>query len=465
MYLDKSLPIKLFRSASFVLLLALLLNACADAGTNVQQATAQKTTPAKGPLQLYDRHGELICQMSNASQPANCLGDNAAHNRLTTDFISYAVSELANDLHSSPAKLSDSGLHVSTTLDLALQGQIQQKARSYIESMKAAHNMSNAAVVALNYHDGSILSLFGSLDGQLNVATQDPRQPGSVFKPFVYATAFDQGTSPGEVTYDGPIAVGTPAYSPMNYDHKYHGYISYRTALQNSFNIPAVKLLAKIGIAPVVKKVEALGLKEHFDSPGYSMALGTYELSLLDTTNAYGTIANGGIAIPPHAIDTVTTADGHTVYQAHPQGMRALSPEAAFMMTDVLSDNRARAYEFGSCSPLLLYSTTVDQCNAGNPGAVRPAAATSGIMDTFRDTWTVGYTSDFVVGAWTGNSNTSMMYNINSLDGAATIWHGAMLLAESGAPIKQFPGPPSDVVKKTVSYPELTTSDWYLAGK
>ena len=131
------------------------------------------------------------------------------------------------------------------------------------------------------------------------------------------------------------------------------------------------------------------------------------------------------------------------------------------MLTDVLSDNAARVPEFGACSPLLLYTNTQAQCNAGNPGTVRPAAVHGGMTDTFRDTFTIGYTNDLVVGAWAGNSNNQTMLNITGLDGAAQIWHDTMLLAEGQKPITPFPGPPAGMVKKTVNYPHLTTTDWY----
>jgi len=444
-----------------------LFSACSGGNPN------PGATQAKGAIQLFDLHGKLICQIHGKDPRLDCFNNNAAQSAVAFQFIDYAVSELASDLHTSVANLPASALTVATTLDLGLQQQVLQKTKQYIDTMAPTHNMRNAAVVIIDYHNGAIRSLLGSLDGPtdnnpLDVVTgkQQKRQVGSVFKPFIYATAFDAGISPGEVVYDGPFSVATAAgpYTPQNYDSRFHGYMSYRTALQNNFNIPALKLFVKTGFAPVEKTVGDLGIKDLGPQSqlGYSMPFGPIGIPLLDATVAYGTMANGGIHIPPHAIETISDPDGHVVYASQPQGTRALSPQAAFMMTDVMSDDNARRYEYGQCSPLLLYSNTEEQCKAGNPGIVRPAAAHVGTIETFRDTMTIGYTTDLVTGVWAGNNNYDLMANITGSDGAARIWHDTMLLAEGNAPVQPFPGPPPGVVKKTVSYPNLTTTDWYM---
>lgn len=283
----------------------------------------------------------------------------------------------------------------------------------------------------------------------------------------MYATAFEQGISPGEVVYDAPFSVGqgSQAYSPVNYDRRFHGYMSYRHALQNVSNIPALKLYVKTGFDALRKNVIAMGIKpaDIGTSGYYSLPFGPINFPLLDETVAYGTMANGGVHVPPHAIDKISTADTHVIFGRVPQGTQALSPQTAFMMTDVMSDNAARYYEFGSCSPLLLYTTTQEQCRAGNPGMVRSAAVYGRMNETCRDTTTIGYTTDLVVGAWSGNNTADPMINITGMDGATRIWHDTVLLAEGQKPITPFPGPPAGVVKKTISYPNLTTTDWYLA--
>lgn len=443
-----------------LLLLACTLSACT-------RGSVAANPPSKGPIRLYDVHGTLICQLHGQNPQLDCQANNSASRQVAFQFINYALNELASDLHVNVANLPSSALNVSTTLDLNLQKQVLQKARQYIATMATIHHMTNAAVVILDYHNGAILSLLGSLDStsSFNVVTQQSRQPSSIFKPFVYATAFEQGISPGEVLYDGPFSVGTPPYSPFNFDQKFHGYMSYRSALQNNYNIPALKTYVKTGFAALKKNVLAMGLtpQDIGTAGNYSISLGTNEVPLLDATVAYGTMANGGIHVPPHTIEKISTSDNQIIYTAKPQGTQAIRPQTAFMMTDIMSDENARTHDLGACSPLELYTTTQAQCLAGNPGTVRPAAAHSGMVADFRDTLAVGYTPDLIVGSWAGNSDDSPMSEITGLDGASYIWHDSMLLAEAGKPLQQFPAPPPGVVKKTVAYPHLTTTDWYRA--
>ena len=192
------------------------------------------------------------------------------------------------------------------------------------------------------------------------------------------------------------------------------------------------------------------------------MVLGTLGVHLLDQTSAYGVFANGGVRVPAHAIDTVTDTQGRVIYHFAPTGKRIISKQVAFMMTNVLSDNKSRLFEFFDCNVLQLYPNSRQQCSAGNRGIVRPAAAKTGTSSDFKDNWTVGYTTDYVMGVWAGNNDNSPMVNVTGVDGAAPIWHDSMLLAEQGKPITNFPDP-TGVVQKTVHYPVgITTTDWYL---
>ncbi|EFH84333.1 transglycosylase domain-containing protein [Ktedonobacter racemifer] len=457
------MPKKRLTYAFYMLLISMLLSILSACANNISLGQPQ---PQNGPIQFYDIHNQLICQLHGQNPQLDCL----QHKDLSSAyFVDTAVSELASALHVDVDHLPATALHVATTLDLSLEQQTYQKARQYLATMSATHNMHNASVVVLDPHSGGIRALLGNMDtsyggSQANLTTQ-PFMAGSTFKPFIYATAFEQGISPGEVVYDGPFSVATGnsnagTYSPSNYGQKFHGYMSYRTALQTELNIPPLKLSVKLGLQTVRKKVQALGIKI-VGEPYYSWAVGAVSLNLLDETSAYATMANKGIHMDPHAIVKATSSDGHVLYQDSTQGTRALSPEAAFMITDALSGTASQATEFGICNPLELYSTSHTQCQAGNAGPVRPAAVMAGLSETFQDTSTIGYTPDLVVGAWTGNSNHSLMAGITGLDGAAQIWHDTMLLAEGNTPMKAFPAPPADVVKKTVSYPKLTTTDWY----
>ncbi|TMB89112.1 MAG: hypothetical protein E6J44_03445, partial [Chloroflexi bacterium] len=391
---------------------------------------------------------------------------------LAPHFANYAVNELANLLHVKRVDLSRSGLIVSTTLDLPLQNQILKIAQRHIAEMAATHNMSNAAAVLIDFHNGAIRTLLGNIDpnnphyGAFDVAADGYRQPGSSFKPFIYATAFEQGISPGTPVFDTPLTIqmccGLPPYSPPNYDQRFHGLISYRYALQNSFNVPAVKLLMKTGIDESLHTAQKMGISSYTGTPNYTMVLGTLGVHLLDETAAYGVFADGGVRIPPHAIDTVTDVQGQVIYHFVPVGRRVLSKQVAYMMTSVLSDNKSRLYEFLDCNVLQLYSNSKEQCLAGNRGVVRAAAAKTGTSNEFRDNWTVGYTTDYVMGVWAGNNDNSPMINVTGVDGAAPIWHDSLLLAEQGRPISDFANP-GGLVKKNVTYPEgITTTDWYL---
>jgi penicillin-binding protein 1A len=210
---------------------------------------------------------------------------------------------------------------------------------------------------------------------------------------------------------------------------------------------------------------QSMGLSTYTGIPNYTMVLGSLGVRLLDNTAGYSTLANGGIRIEPHAIVYVKDQDGKIIFRPSITGKRVLSKEAAFMITSVLSDNQSRIFEFGKCSSLLIYPNTENQCYAGNSGPIRPSAAKTGTSNDFRDNWTMGYTTDYTVGVWAGNNDNSPMVDVTGVDGAGPIWHDTMLMAEAGHPIRDFPGPPPTVYRKTVAYPGQTTTDWYIKGK
>jgi penicillin-binding protein 1A len=409
-----------------------------------------------------------------AKQP-NFFHHGYIDNALAPHFMHYALKELAQNLHVKVADLSRSGVVVQTTLDLPLQQQALKIAQQHIAELAAAHHMSNAAVVVIDYHTGALRTLIGNIDpnnpvdGDFDVASQGYRQPGSSYKPYIYATAFAQHISPGEPVMDGPLTIqmccGLPSYTPLNYDLGYHGLVTYRYALQNSFNIPAVKLLMHTGIDAALQTAVNMGLSDYTGVPNYTMVLGSLSIHLLDQTSAYGAFANHGVRVPQHAIDTVRNTQGRVIFRFQDKGKQVISPQVAYVMTDVLSDNTARTFEFGKCSALYLYSNSMASCYAGNPGTIRPSAVKTGTSNEFRDNWTVGYTSDFVVGVWAGNNNNSPMVNVTGVDGAAPIWHDTLLVAERDHPIRPLQEqPPAGVVKQTVAYPGMTTTDWHIVS-
>ncbi len=438
----------------------------------------QKAVLDQMVLQGYITAKQETQAIAEAKQPG-FLKPGAPAN-LAPQFSNYVLQQVQTliDQHIlSASDLSRSGLRIYTTLNISLQNQILQIARQHIAAMAAAHNMSNAAVVLIDYHTGAILTELGSIDyhntqidGQFDVATQGWRQPGSSFKPFVYATAFEEGWSPGTPISDSPISIpipNQPNYAPTNYDGKFHGNVTLRQALQNSFNVPAVKTLMFAGIQQSLNTAESMGITGYQGAPGYSMVLGGLDVKLIDETSAYGVFGNGGVRVPPYAIQAITDASGKLLYQhLAPPGVQVISPQVAGLITNVLSDDKSRQYEFGVCSPLLLYNgpSYSPGCYADDTNNVRPAAVKTGTTQDFKDNWTVGYTTDFVMGVWAGNNNGSPMYNVSGVAGAAPIWHDAMLVAEQNRPVQNFPLPPG-LLYATVHYPDgVTSTDWYLPG-
>ncbi len=408
------------------------------------------------------------------AQGPHFLRHGIINNDLAPHFEAYALNELATLLNVKESDLSRSGLVVSTTLDLPLQNQILKIAQENVKQLAGPHHLTDAAEVLIDFHNGAIRVLLGNINpnnpqyGQFDVATQGYRQPGSAFKPFIYATAFEKGFSPGMPILDQrtsfPMCCGLPYYTPSNYDLSYHGLLSARAALQNSFNIPAVKVLYKTGVDASLHTAQAMGITSYNGTPNYTMVLGTLGVHLLDLTSAYGAFADGGVRVAPHAISSITNTQGKVVYQINTTGQRVISPQVAFLMTNVLSDNQARTFEFGACSNLYLYSNTQTQCYEGHPGTVYPSAVKTGTSQNFADNWTIGYTNDYVMGVWAGNNDNSPMNNVIGVTGAGPIWHEGMLLAEQGHQPTNFSTPPG-VVQRTVTYPEgIRTTDWYIQG-
>jgi membrane peptidoglycan carboxypeptidase len=309
-----------------------------------------------------------------------------------------------------------------------------------------------------------------SIDGQFDVATQGYRQPGSSFKPYVYVTAFAQGSSPAQAISDEPTTIlvpgsADPKFTPQNYDRHYHGHMTIRCALQNSLNIPAVRTLQHVGISAAMKTAHDMGITSYEGTPGYSLVLGGLGVRLLDHTSAFGAFANNGVHVPYYEIEKIVIQHNHQTF-GHPlnSGTQVISPQLAYMMTSVLSDNRNRLPEFFDCNVLELYGNSQQSCYEGNRGQVRPAAAKTGTTDDFRDNWTLGYTTDYVMGVWAGNDNNTPMNNVTGVMGAAPIWHDSMNVAEEGKPIRDFVNP-GGLQWADVTYPDgVKTSDWFIPG-
>ncbi len=350
--------------------------------------------------------------------------------------------------HFSPEAIYREGLVVTTTLDLDWQNAAQEIVRRRLAELqhpgegKPPRNVNNAAVVALDPRTGEILTMLGSPDyfdiqisGAVN-ATLALRQPGSSIKPITYAAAFDPRRAdpftPATLILDVRTSFTTKEgepYVPRNYDLRYHGPVLAREALASSYNLPAVKVLHEVGLDTMIRLARQMGISTFSDSDRYGLALtlGGGEVRLLDMATAYAAFANGGLRVEPVAVTQVRDARGQLRYQwVHHPGDRVLDERVAYLITHILSDDKARASAFGEGSVLKLD---------------RPAAAKTGTTTDWRDNWTVGYTPDLVSGVWVGNADNQPMEHVSGITGAGPIWHEFMRAALLGRPALDFVEP------------------------
>lgn len=465
------------------------------------------TSPDSRPLALA-RQKEVLQSMVSlhmiTQQQANAAAAetakfnfepySATHHIQAPHFVSYVIDNVLIPLLGAQ-NLEDGGYNIYTTLDLSLEKKVEQITYNhlyqaqqdnylgYYGPLNLTNNLHNAAVVVMNPHTGEILAMNGSanynqsdkqMQGQFNAALAQ-RQPGSSFKPILYATAFEMGWYPAMIvpdhkTYYPVCDQSTPpkCYSPQNYDQKFHtGFpMTIRNAIANSFNIPAVDTIEFAGLQNVLNMAGRLGLTEvaskSLKDIGPSMALGTEEVSLLHLTNAYAAFDNQGTRVPATSVLEITNNQGHPIYKYdpnHPYGVQAVSPGVAFLISSILSDRTARYHEFFPGNYLELD---------------RPAAAKTGTTDSFRDNWTVGYTPYVTTGVWAGNSdNEQMTPNTIGLTGAAPIWHDVMeyIAQHYNYPATDFVRP-DNVHQGTVSAltgllprpGEPTVTDWFIDG-
>jgi len=317
------------------------------------------------------------------------------------------------------------GLQVTTSIDLRYQQLAQQIARGQIAQIGKAVRASNAAVVILHPPTGQVLAMVGSIDyydesidGQVNMAVR-PRQPGSAVKPIIYAAALENGWTPASIIWDAPTryrGANGGWYAPRNSTGRFFGPTRVRAALANSLNVPAIKLLEDIGIETALETARKLGVRswrEPVRTYGLSLAVGGYELSLLELTHAFSILANQGRITRVQPILEIRDEAGRVLFRpASPNSpAQAVSAITAYQISSILSDARMRQKVFGVNSAL----------NVSQPAAVK-----TGTTDDFRDNLTVGYTSYVAVGVWVGNSDNRPMRNTYGSQGAAPIWHDIM---------------------------------------
>ncbi|MFH1582331.1 MAG: PBP1A family penicillin-binding protein [bacterium] len=350
--------------------------------------------------------------------------------------------------------LKRNGLKVYTTLDWAFQEYAETAAKEGFERNKAYHAY-NEGLVALNPKTGEVLAMVVGngdyyadsypkdcisgvdclFDPKFNVVTgtkQNPgRQPGSSFKPFVYATAFKNGFSDETTVIDEETNFGIwgeEEYIPKNYDDLFRGEVTLREALSQSLNVPSVKVLLDLaGIEASVKTAQDLGISTLTPPYGPSIVLGGWEVKLIEMVSAYGVFATDGTKIQPSAILKIEDSSGNIIEENKKTPKRVLSSDVTKLLNDILSDNNARAPMFGYNSTLYF------------PGY--QVAAKTGTTQDYRDTWAIGYTPSIVAGVWVGNNNNESMSKKPSVVVAGSIFHRFMEQALLDLPIEEFEKP------------------------
>lgn len=338
-------------------------------------------------------------------------------------FVFYVLDKL-EEMYG-PDLVQSGGLQVTTSLDLDLQNEAQSIVAEEIEKVETL-NITNGAAMVMNPKTGEILSMVGSrnfndeeIDGQFNVAVQGLRQPGSSIKPVVYLTLLRLGYTPASMMIDVPTTFqrneNEKPYEPKNYDGKFRGPVSLRNSLGSSLNVPAVKALAKVGLEPFLQQAYSMGFatleptQENFSRLGLSVALGGGEVHLIDSTSSFSSFANGGYRVDPVAILKVVDRNGKVLFEHRDvQGEAVMTPEEAYVIDNILSDDSARAMAFGPNSRL----------NVSPNVAVK-----TGTTNDQRDNWAIGWSREVMVGAWVGNNDNSAMKTVASgVSGATPIW-------------------------------------------
>ena len=411
-----------------------------------------KFSPYLNPQQSLDRTKLVLAQMYqegylDANQLEHAINTQLHFNPNQTrikapHFVMYLrdllVKEMGEDL------ISHGGLIITTSLDLKTQKMAESILQTELDKLTKL-NVTNGAILITKPQTGEILAMVGSKnyfdtanDGQVNLTTS-LRQPGSAIKPINYALALENGLSSSSLIKDEPISfkvAGSDIWVPKNYDGRFHGLVTIRQALANSYNIPAVILLAKTGVSNMVDLAQKMGITTWKNPASYGLALtlGSAEVKMTDLSVVYGTLANQGLTVPLNPILKIEDVTGRMITSQPPRTHNSIKPETAFVLTDILSDNQARASAFGYNSILNLKKYT--------------AAVKTGTSNQLRDNWTIGYTPDFLVATWVGNNDNSPMSRVASgITGASPIWAKVMLNLLDQNPHNTAFVPPSNLLR------------------
>lgn len=403
-------------------------------GTHVDRAFSRQSEVIRRMTQdryiTEDQAREALSQEIRFAQPR--VGIRAPH------FVMY-VKELLERRYG-PRLVERGGLRIKTSLDLSLQERVEDIVSSHIARL-AGLRVGNGAALVTSPKTGQILAMVGSSDyfdssreGNVNV-TVALRQPGSSIKVVTYAAAMEKAFTAASILDDSPVSypqIGGPAYTPVNYDSKFHGFVPLRYALGNSYNIPAVRTIASIGVPTVIDKGRAMGITSWIDENRYGVALtlGGGEVTMIDMATVFGTLANAGTRVDLLPIIEVSDYTGRVLERNRPkEHAGAVKPEVAWILGNILSDNNARTAAFGPNSLLVIPGKTV--------------SVKTGTSNDKRDNWTIGYTPSFVTAVWVGNNNNAPMdpYLTSGVTGAAPIWHDIMVEVLKDLPDEALPRP------------------------
>jgi penicillin-binding protein 1A len=386
-----------------------------------------RLAPSRNPDGAERRAGMVIAAMADLKM----IGDDAAKRALITparaikpsgggsvnyvaDWVMDAVDDLIGHV--------EADIVVETSIDPALQTAAEQSLDNVLAQKGDKLNVGEGALVAMT-PDGVVRALVGGrnyAESQFNRAIAARRQPGSAFKPFVYLTALEHGLTPDTVREDKPISV--QGWRPENFEHEYLGPVTLTQALANSLNTVSVRLTMEVGPAAVVRTAYRLGIESKLE-PNASIALGTSEVSVIELVSAYATFANGGLAVAPHVVERIRSADGKTLYTRATQALgRIVDPRTVGMMNTMMRET--------------LVSGTARRADL--PGWL--AAGKTGTSQDFRDAWFIGYTSRLVTGVWLGNDDNSPTKKAVGGGLPVEIWSRFMRTAHQGFAPSALPG-------------------------
>lgn len=414
-------------------------------GSHVDELEARKTTVLQEMLNQgiisEEEHQQALSEKVSFKQRENNTNIKAPH------FVFFVIDELVKKYGEDAVR--NSGWKVVTTLDYAIQSEAESSSQKYGEINQKTFNADNNAVIAMDPKTGEILAMVGSrnyfdkeIDGNFN-ATLGHRQPGSTFKPFVYATLFNKGYTDMTLLFDAPIQFSAncaadylvtddKCYSPGNYDDRFRGPITIRNALAQSINIPAVEALYLAGVRDSIALAESLGVKSltELDRYGLSLVLGGGAVSLLDMASAYSVFANDGVRNDYNPILWLEDGQGNIIERSNPFPQRVLPENTARMISSILSDNVARTPGYGPNSPLYIAS--------------RDVAVKTGTSNDYKDAWIIGYSPNLVIGAWVGNNdNTPMEKKVAGLI-VSPLWRELMDKTLPNFPVESFNPPQTE---------------------